>query len=138
MVAYLPSLRTILLRLRASSATPSSLTALTSSSLTQTTSYCPQSSPILPLLQHTTPQPPISGQILASSPLPLGGGGGGGGERKPNHKPPPKNLGLHFFPFFHGLGMRLCGALSFLGVVGVIGTSPFLLSLKGPEPCEQV
>ena len=59
MVAYL---RTILLRLRSSSATPSSLTALTSSSLTQTTSYYPHSSPILPLLQNTNAQPPLTGQ----------------------------------------------------------------------------
>ena len=65
MVAYLPSLRTILLRLRASSVTPSSLAALTSSPLSQATSYCPQSSPILPLLQHTGSQPPLSGKVPA-------------------------------------------------------------------------
>ena len=131
MVAYLPSLRTILLRLRASSATPSSLTALTSSSLTQTTSYCPQSSPILPLLQHTTPQPPISGQILASSPLPFGGGG-----RKVSHPlTTPRKSGAPLFPLLPWPGYEAMRSSKFSWGGWCNRYQPFS---KGPEPYEQV
>ena len=131
MVAYLPSLRTILLRLRASSATPSSLTALTSSSLTQTTSYCPQSSRILPLLQHTTPQPPISGQILASSSRPSGWGWR---ERYCMPLTTPRRPGAPLFPLLPWPGYETMRSFMFSWGGWCNRYNPFLLSLKGP--CE--